>query len=134
MRKSFSIRHPSKRRQRGAEAIEFAFTFPIAILLIISIFEFGRAIWIWHSMQEAMNITGRYAMYNPAKTDDELKTYFQQNISAVPPASVSLAFGSSTTGTMPFTTITATYIFVPVTGLIPSLNITLSSTARIPRV
>ena len=122
------------RHNGGATAVEFALTFPILLLVTFGVLEFGRAVFIWDSLKEALSITGRYAMYNPSATNSQLQTYFGQNIHAISGSAVSLSFASSSTGTMPFTTITATYNFVPMTSLIPSLTFPLTSSARVPRI
>lgn len=127
------LRRFSQRHRRGTGTVEFGFIFPLLILLTMSIFEFGRGIWIWHSMQEALNITGRYAMYNPLATNSQLQNYFGQNIQAVPSSAVNMDFSNSIMGTTVFTTLTATYNFVPITNIIPSLSFVLTSTIRVPR-
>jgi len=129
-----SQRRATQHRRRGATAVEFALTFPLLLLLTMGIFEFGRAIWIMHSMQEALNITGRYAIYNPNASNDQLTTYFGQNITVVPANTVTLNYVSSTTGTVPFTAITATYNFTPVTNIAPFIAFTLTSSTRVPRI
>lgn len=131
--KAMFICRPSSRLQRGVAAVEFALTFPLLVLLTIGIFEFSRAIWVQDSLREALNVTGRYAMYNPAASNDQLQTYFGQNIQAVSGDTVNLVFSNSTTGTVTFTTITASYNYVPTTGIVP-LSVQLTSATRIPRI
>jgi len=50
------------RARDGAMAVEFAFVGPIFIIILWSVFEFGRFYWIKSSLQYAVEDAGRYAM------------------------------------------------------------------------
>lgn len=55
---------PFGRAEEGVTAIEFAIVMPVFLLLVFGVFEFGRAFWIWNTMQVAVDEGGRYAMIN----------------------------------------------------------------------
>jgi len=48
-------------RQRGANSVEFAFTFVIFVVLLFGIIEFGRLLFTWNSATEATRFGARVA-------------------------------------------------------------------------
>ena len=51
-----------RRCRAGAIAVEFAFTFPIVIGMLMGVFEFGRYFWVQSSLQFAVTNVGRQIM------------------------------------------------------------------------
>lgn len=50
--------------QRGAALVEFAVTGPFLIAAVIGLLEAGRMLWTSHTIQQAVDEAGRYAMIN----------------------------------------------------------------------
>jgi Flp pilus assembly protein TadG len=48
--------------RNGAIAVEFAFTFPIVLIFIMGVFEFGRYYWVQASLQHATTEVARQIM------------------------------------------------------------------------
>ncbi len=59
--------------RRGAAMVEFALGFIFFLVLLIGLFEFGRAVWMYTTVAHAARQGARYAMahgsQNPATTD-----------------------------------------------------------------
>ena len=92
-------RHRCSHRTRGQALTEFALVFPIAILLILAIFDAGRAIFIYNGLTNAAREGARLAIVNQDKASvaqrvsetafgsgisnladlDDLVSYFRQN-------------------------------------------------------
>jgi Flp pilus assembly protein TadG len=53
----------------GNAAVEFALMIPVLLLLIIGIYEFGRAYWIQNTVQYAAEQTGRCVMGKTTNSD-----------------------------------------------------------------
>jgi TadE-like protein len=51
-----------REKARGQAMVEFALVFPIFVLLLVGIFDFGRAIWINDTLSTAAREAGRYAI------------------------------------------------------------------------
>lgn len=54
----------SKRGQQGAVLVEFALVLPLLLLLLLGIFEFGRAFNYWIDQTHLANIGARWAAVN----------------------------------------------------------------------
>jgi Flp pilus assembly protein TadG len=87
------------RRARGQALTEFALVFPIAILLILAVFDVGRAVFIYNGLANAAREGARLAIVNQDKSSvaqrvnemafgagisnlgdlDDLVSYFKQN-------------------------------------------------------
>ena len=52
----------------GGSAVEFALLIPFLLVLIIGIYEFGRAYWVQNTLQFAAEQTARCVMANPPST------------------------------------------------------------------
>jgi len=62
-------RRALRRASEGVAAVEFAVVFPVFMLLVLGIMDFGRAFWTWNTMRLAVEQAGRYAMvYNGCDT------------------------------------------------------------------
>jgi ABC-type dipeptide/oligopeptide/nickel transport system permease subunit len=51
-----------REKTRGQAMVEFALVFPVFVLLLVGIFDFGRAIWINDTLSTAAREAGRYAI------------------------------------------------------------------------
>lgn len=59
--------HPGTRKEKGAVAVEFALVLPVFLMLVLGIFEFGRAFNIQVSLSEAARESARYAAVRSAE-------------------------------------------------------------------
>jgi Flp pilus assembly protein TadG len=62
-------KHPRRRWDEGATAVEAALILPVFFLMIFGIIEFGTVFWQWNTMLLAVEQAGRYAMVNNASCD-----------------------------------------------------------------
>jgi Flp pilus assembly protein TadG len=138
-------------KEEGSAAIEAALVLPILLLFMIGSVEFGRALWMYHTMLLAVEEGGRYAMVygesssllgsascpnvttvnlsncTAAKANAYLADYYGGT-----DVSVSATEDSSTPANM---TISATYSFNFITPvLLPFGPITLTSTVTVPTI
>jgi Flp pilus assembly protein TadG len=58
-----------RRWDEGAAAIEAALVFPLLVLVILGIIEFGMALWQWNTMLLAVEQAGRFVMVNNTSCD-----------------------------------------------------------------
>ena len=65
MRYAFVFRGLERLGCGGHAAAEFALTIPVMLVLIVGVFEFGRAYWIQNTLQFAAEQTARCVMANP---------------------------------------------------------------------
>jgi TadE-like protein len=52
----------TREKPRGQAMVEFALVFPVFVLLLVSIFDFGRVIWVNDTLSTAAREAGRYAI------------------------------------------------------------------------
>jgi Flp pilus assembly protein TadG len=56
------------RDSEGASAVQFALILPLLLLIIFTVYEFGRLYWIQNTLQYATEQTARCIMANPTVT------------------------------------------------------------------
>jgi Flp pilus assembly protein TadG len=56
------------RRSRGQSLVEFALVFPIAILLLLAVFDAGRAVFLYNGLTNAAREGARLAVVNQDKS------------------------------------------------------------------
>src|SRR5439155_2173339 len=59
----------SRERERGQSLLEFALVMPLAVLLLIAVFDVGRAVYGLNAVGNAARIGGRTAVVNQTGTD-----------------------------------------------------------------
>jgi hypothetical protein len=52
----------TREKARGQAMVEFALVFPVFVLLLVGIFDFGRVIWVNDTLSTAAREAGRYAV------------------------------------------------------------------------
>jgi hypothetical protein len=52
----------TREKPRGQAMVEFALVFPVFVLLLVGLFDFGRAIWVNDTLSTAAREAGRYAV------------------------------------------------------------------------
>jgi Flp pilus assembly protein TadG len=101
----------------GGAAAEFALIVPVLLLLIVGIFEFGRAYWIQNNLQFAAEEAGRWVMVNssPVPSTATVHSHFNTKLVAVNAAAVTFTTSTAAIpGVVPGTqalVINATYTF-----------------------
>ncbi|MGR0158900.1 TadE/TadG family type IV pilus assembly protein [Paenarthrobacter nitroguajacolicus] len=71
-------------RERGAVAVEFALVLPIFLLLVLGIFEFGRAFNIQISLSEAAREAARYAAIHQSESGYSVGDAQASGVAAAP--------------------------------------------------
>src|SRR5262245_43597190 len=95
--------------QRGAVLVEFALTLPVLILIVVGIFDFGRAFQEWVAVTNAAREGARMAVLPGAYTDDDITARVESvlragGIAAVPNVVVTPTTLTPDGGGVPFTT------------------------------
>lgn len=106
-------------KEHGAVAVEFALILPIFLMLVLGIFEFGRAFNIQVSLSEAAREAARYAAIHQSEATYSVGAAQAAGVAAAP--SVDLAPGDitvATTGSTPCNVqVTVSYSTPWMTGL-----------------
>lgn len=120
---------PTKRRDRGAAAVEFALVLPILLMLVIGIVEFGRAYYVQTTLSGAAREGVRVMAL---KDDASAATSTVQSYAVdlgVTSGQVAVSPGSCTAGSN--VTVTVTYPMTYLTGFFGStLTLTGKGTMR----
>lgn len=107
------------KNNKGAALVEMAIILPILFLIVFGIFEFGRAMFIINTLNNAAREGARRAAVMTAPINiDEYVT------SCIPFDKTGLAIvtNSTTTGPNPFVQVTVTLPFRTITEMIPMLD------------
>lgn len=122
-----------KQQFRAQTMVEFALVFPIAIFLILGFFDLGRAVFNFASLSNSVREATRYAIVHKEAVNGEAMssgyTELKQKVfdySFGIPASditvdVTVTMQSGSSETRDKISITATYLFVPLTPRIKQI-------------
>jgi len=61
----------TREKPRGQALVEFALVIPIFVLLLVGIFDFGRAIWVNDTLSTAAREAARYAIVHGGSTSSD---------------------------------------------------------------
>ena len=130
------------RSAKGQSLVEFALVFPVFILLLIGLFDLGRAVFAFNTVSNASRESVRIAIVNQTEADIEAEALKQGVGLGLTPAEVTISYGDpSGTGTCtaPFgvtcrAAVTVQYTFVAATPVIGQIigPFTISSTTEMP--
>ena len=125
-----------RRNERGAETIEFALAFILVFFLLYGVIEFGRAVYCYNTLAEATREGARYAIVHgsssgSAASASDIQTMVRNWAVGMNSSSVTVnttwSPGNGPGGTV---TVQSSYALTPITGMIFSSNMTLSSTSK----
>ncbi len=79
------------RDTRGVAAVEFAFAFPILILLLVGTLDIGRALWFTSTLEHAAREGARYASLRGAESltpasDAEIQAFVRNRAIGIDPS------------------------------------------------
>ena len=129
-----------RRGRRGQALVEFALVIPIVVLLLISLFDLGRAVYAYTTITNAARDGARLAIVQQAGVENEAADQ-AVGLGVDPATDVDVAYRTpDLTGTCAAVSIgcvaevTVNYDFSAVTPLIGNLvgPITMASTSRLP--
>ena len=130
-----------RRRQLGQGLTEFALIFPVFILLLVLVFDFGRAIYAHHTISNAARAGARVAIVD--QTIDPIRAKAEAQTVGLNPDDITVPdpeFGCPIGGpTVPLkigceAEVTVEYSYHPLTPIVGSIigPMTLSATTRFP--
>lgn len=128
--------------ERGQSMVEFALIFPIFILVLVGLFDLGRAVFAYNTISNASRESVRVAIVNQTTTDVQNEALKQGVSLGLAPADVTIAYvGADGTGTCsaPYSigclaTVTVQYAYTAATPVISQIigPFTMSATTQMP--
>src|SRR5688572_18355465 len=107
----------------GSSMVEFAFVSPALILALLGVTEFGYLLWNRHSLEFAVEESGRMVLTKQTITDDEIIADVKARIINIDSGAVTASIVRETIGVTTFVSInisyTYTYLFGGYFGLDP---------------
>ncbi len=84
------------RDTRGVAAVEFAFAFPILILLLVGMLDVGRALWFTSTLDHAAREGARYASLRGAESlrpasDAEIQAFVRNRAIGIDPSRLTVS-------------------------------------------
>jgi len=124
------------RCRRGATAVEFGLVAPAFLVMVLGAVEVGRAMWIKATLQFAVEEAARYAIVNTSASTATVATQAQTSCTGTG-MSANVCNGAfaavqDTTGGRTYVSITATYNFQVIAGIVPYPDVTLNAKSRVP--
>jgi Flp pilus assembly protein TadG len=96
--------------RRGTTVIEVAIVFPVLVLMLLGIIEFGRALWTQNSLQYAVEQAARCASVDPVNcaTDAQIQAYAVTQLNGIPAVAANFtpskpSCGRKVAASLPFT-------------------------------
>jgi Flp pilus assembly protein TadG len=85
-------RRADRRRQRGQGLLEFALVIPIFLLIVVALFDLGRAVFAYNTLTNAAREGARIAIVNQYQPSIVARAKSQTNIVELDDPSVSVTF------------------------------------------
>jgi Flp pilus assembly protein TadG len=124
----------SRQKARGQALAEFALVLPLFVLIVVGVFDFGRAIYDYNALGNAARTATRLAIVdqNVAKIQQTART--QAVNVGVETSDVTVTFSCTDRILLCKAKVAVTHDYVPATPLVEALvgNITLTSEAEMP--
>ncbi|MCW5772643.1 MAG: pilus assembly protein [Rhodospirillaceae bacterium] len=107
------IRHmtAAARQERGAAAVEFALVAPLLVAILAGILEAGLYLWNKHSIEFAIEETGRSVMTKSSVTADDVTADLKSRLIGVDADALAATVATETIGLTTYVTITASYTY-----------------------
>lgn len=123
--------------QHGQGLTEFALVFPIFILLVVVVFDFGRAIYAYHTISNAARGGARVAIVD--QSTSRVQAAAMSDTIGINPDDVTVDLANLTSSCVTLkigceTEVTVSYAFRPLTPIVGNIigPLTMSSTTRFP--
>ena len=124
------------RCRRGVTAVEFGIVFPLFLIMTLGVIEVGRVMWIKATLQFAVEEAARFAIVNTSATTATVATAAQTACTGTGMTTnvCTGAFSAAQdiTGGKTYVSITATYDFQVIVGIVPFPDVTLNAKSRVP--
>lgn len=127
--------------ERGQALVEFALVIPLVILILLGIFDFGRAIYAYNTVSNAAREAARVAIVNPDVAAVQAEASSQAVALGISPASITVEFWQADLGAPCnppefgcVAEVTVPYQWQAITPVIGNIigPIQISSTSRVP--
>lgn len=116
---------------RGAALVDFAIAGPFLIFMLIGLLETGRMLWTGHTLQHAVDETGRYAMIQRTGDTAVLTTYLTNKLGGADP-NVVLEVTQGASAGVTYVKIVARKPFDFAGGLFSALATTVEGSTSVP--
>jgi Flp pilus assembly protein TadG len=115
-----------RRHDRGSVAIEFAFVFPVLLLFLLGIMEWGRYMYVYNTLQFGCEQAVRWGVYNITGPETDIEDYAKSQMVGInPTVDATIDAGANSVE------VTATTQFNFVSDLVsPFPSITITARAR----
>jgi Flp pilus assembly protein TadG len=141
-----SARHAPRRAQRGQAMVEFALAFPIFLVMLVAVFDFGRGVYTYNGLSEAAREISRITAVYPGvvlgatpQSMDRVATQKSLTPGMSDPTYQCLKMDGTASPDVPCTTgdfvqVTVTSVYRPLSmmGFNGSITLTASSSSQIP--
>jgi len=113
--------------------VEFGFVSPILIACLLGVTEFGYLLWNRHSLEFAVEETGRMVLTMQTITDDAITADLKSRIINIDTSAVTASVARETIGVTSFVTINVSYTYPFLFGGYLGLDpIALTTKTRVP--
>ena len=133
--------YKGRRGERGANAVEFALVAPVFLMFMLGIVDLGRLFWVKSLMEYGVGQTARHAMVNQTDSEAQLEQKARDEVStlitgigfiAVKEDVTELSADGTTSHTVSYRTIKATYTFEFMTPIVTMDDLELTTSTRTP--
>lgn len=118
--------------EKGAMAAEFAFVFPAFIVILLGIFEFGRALKVHNELENAASQASRMVMINDAVSNSVLETKIRTLLYDLVGTDLNVAMSTDTVDGQTYRVVSISYPHQISTAFVTPIDITMTATSRTP--
>lgn len=120
------------RETSGASATEFAFVFPLFLMFVFGVVEFGQGLKIYNELASAASRAARMVMLDDDVSDSTLETQIRTLLSELVSDELQVALSTDTVSGKDYRVVSISYPHQFVTPFLEPINVTLSAESRTP--
>ena len=118
--------------ESGAIAAEFVLVFPVFVMLLLGIFEFGRALMVHNELENAVSQASRMVMINDAVSNSVLESNIRSFLDGLVGTDISVAMSRNTVDGETYRIVSISYPHQIAPLFMAPIDITMTATSRTP--
>jgi len=118
--------------RRGVTAVEFSFVFPLFLMFVFGVLEFGQGLRIYNSLASAASRASRMVMLDDDIANSTLESQIRAVLNDLVSGDLAVNFSTDTVSGISYRVVNISYPHNFATPFLHPIDVTLSATSRTP--
>lgn len=117
---------------KGTSAIEFALVFPLFLLFVFGVLEFGQGLKVYNELASAASRASRMVMLDDSVTNTVIEARIREVLSGFAADQLQVTLSTDTVSGKEYRVVSISYPYQFATPFLDAIDVTLSATSRTP--